>query len=121
MAVKLKIGEREYGLRMDLYAMESIEDEFGGMREMFEEVQKGSGKSIRRLFKILANAYLANEGKEETVTGDEVKHLKVAAVAGIGKAVRAAVEEGMRSEATNGEEADDEVYDVYLSEIEAKN
>lgn len=121
MAVKLKIDGREYGLRMDLYAMEGIEEEFGGMKEMFEEVQKGSGKSIRKLFKILANAHLAAEGQEETVTGDEIKHLRVAAVAGIGKAVRAAVEEGMRSETTNGEEADDEVYDVYLSEIEAKN
>ena len=121
MAVKLKIDEKEYGLRMDMYAMEMIEDEFGSMKDMFEQVQKGSGKCIRKLFRILGNAYLANEGQDETITGEEIKHLKVAAVAGIGKAVRAAVEEGMRSDTTGGNDADDEVYDVYLSEIESKN
>ena len=121
MAVKLKIGEKEYGLRMDMYAMEQIEDEFGGMQDMFERLQKGSSKAVRTLFKIMANAQLAYEGKEETVTGDELKHLKVSAVSGIGNAVRAAINEGMKSETVEGEEADDQVFDVYLSEIEAKN
>lgn len=121
MAVKLRICGQEYGLRMDMYAMEQIEEEFGGIREMFDEVKKGGGKCIRRLFRILANAHLAAEGREETVTGDEIKHLRVSAAAGISNAVRAAIEEGMRSEASGGNESDDEVYDVYLSELEAKN
>lgn len=119
--VKLKVGEKEYGLRLDLYAMEQIEDEFGSMKEMFETLQNGGSRAIRKLFRIMANAQLAYEDKEETVTGDELKRLKVSAIAGIGQAIRAAVEEGMKSETTNGEAADDEVYDVYLSEIEAKN
>ena len=119
--VKLRIGETEYGLRMDMYAMELIEDEFGNMKDMFEQVQSGGSKAIRKLFKILANAQLAYEGKEETVTGDELKRLRVAAAAGIGQAIRAAIEEGMKSETTDGAEADDEVFDVYLSELEAKN
>jgi len=42
-------------------------------------------------------------------------------VAGIGQAVRAAIDDGMKSETVEGEEADDEVFDVYLAEIEAKN
>lgn len=119
--VKLKIGETEYGLRMDMYAMEQIEDTFGSMKEMFEKLQNGGSKAVRTLFKIMANASLAYEGKEETVTGDELKHLKVSAIAGIGEAVRAAIEEGMKAETADGKEADDEVYDVYLSEIESKN
>ena len=119
--IKLRIGETEYGLRMDMYAMEMIEDEFGGMKEMFERVNKGGAKTVRTLFRILANAQLGYEGKEETVTGDELKHLKVAVMAAVGKAIRAAVEEGMKSETVEGEEADDEVFDVYLSEIEQKN
>jgi hypothetical protein len=119
--IKLRIGETEYGLRMDMYAMEQIEDEFGGMKEMFEKIQNGGSKAMRMLFKILANAQLAFEGKEETVTGDELKRLRVAALSGIGTAIRAAVEEGMKSETTEGNDADDEVYDVYLSEIESKN
>lgn len=119
--VKLKVGEAEYGLRMDMYAMEMIEEEFGSMKAMFDKVQEGGSKAVRTLFRILANAHLAYEGKEETVTGDELKRLRVSAVAGIGSAIRAAVEEGMKSETTEGGDADDQVYDVYLAEIEAKN
>ena len=119
--VKLRVGETEYGLRMDMYAMEMIEEEFGSMKEMFAKIQDGGSKSVRALFRILANAQLAYEGREETVTGDELKRLRVSAVAGIGQAIRAAVEEGMKSETTDGGDADDQVYDVYLAEIEAKN
>ena len=119
--IKLKIGENEYGLRMDMYAMEMIEDEFGSMKDMFDKIQSGSSKAIRQLFRILANAALSYECKEETVTGDELKTLRVSAIAGVGNAIRAAVEEGMKSETTDGAEADDEVFDVYLSEIEEKN
>jgi hypothetical protein len=119
--VKLKVGDKEYGLRLDMYAMEMIEEEFGSMKEMYAKIQGGGSKAIRSLFRILANAQLAYEGKEETVTGDELKRLRVSAIAGIGQAIRAAVEEGMKSETTDGEEADDQVFDVYLSEIEAKN
>ena len=119
--VKLKIGNKEYGLRLDMYAMELIEEEFGSMKDMFAKIQEGGSKAVRALFRILANAELAYEGKEETVTGDELKRLKVSAMTGLGAAIRAAVEEGMKSETTDGAEADDEVFDVYLSEIESKN
>lgn len=119
--VRIKIEDQQYGLLMDMYAMEKIEEEFGDMSDMFEKLQGGSIKAIGKLFKILANAALEYEGKEETVTGNEIKHLKVAAIAGIGKAIRAAIDEGMKSETIGGEKADDEVYDVYLQEIEEKN
>lgn len=120
--VKLRVEGTEYGLRMDLYAMEQIEDEFGSMKSMFEKIRDGgSGKSLRALFRILGNAALAYEGKEETVTGNELLRLKIAALNGISTAIRAAIEEGMKSETNEGEEADDEVYDVYLAEIDAKN
>lgn len=119
--VKLRVGDTEYGLRMDMYAMEMIEDEFGSMTDMFEKLKAGGGgKAVRVLFRILANAQLSYEGKEETVTGDELKHLRVAALNGIGNAIRRAVEEGMKSETSDGAEADDEVFDVYLAEIEGK-
>ena len=119
--IKLRVEGREYGLRMDLYAMEQIEEEFGGMKEMFERIKWNSGKAVRTLFRILANAALAYEGKEETVTGKELLRLRPAALNGISQAIRAAVEEGMKSETNEGEEADDEVYDCYLAEVEAKN
>ena len=119
--VKLRVEGNEFGLRMDMYAMEMIEEEFGGMKDMLEKLREGGSRQIRQLFRILANAELAYEGKEETVTGDELKSLRVAAVSGIGKAISAAVEEGMKSETTEGKEADDEVFDVYLNEVESKN
>ena len=119
--IKLKIGDKEYGLRMDMYALEMIEEEFGGMKDMMNRLHEAGPKQIRALFRILANAQLAYEGKEETVTGNELKSLRVAAVSGISQAISAAVEEGMRSETTDGAEADDEVFDVYMGEIEAKN
>ena len=120
--VKLRIGDKEYGLRMDMYALEQIEEAFGSIDAMFKKVDGGgSVKTIGTLFKIMANAALAYEGKEETVTGEELKRLRIAAINGVGVAVRAAIDEGMKSETTDGEEADDEVYDVYLAEIESKN
>jgi hypothetical protein len=119
--VKLNVNGVEYGLRMDLYAMEQLEDQFGSMKDVFQKIQEGGSKMMRTLFRILANAQLAYEGKEETVTGDELKRMKVAALHELSAAIQAAVEEGMKSETTGGEEADDEVFDVYLNEIESKN
>lgn len=116
--VKLKVEDKEYGLRMDLYAMEKIEDEFGNLKALFELLKEGKTKTVRALFRILANTELAYEGKEETVTGDELKHIRLSAVGPIGNALRAAIEDGMHSETTGGEEADDEVFDVYLDEME---
>ena len=121
MAVKIKIDDKLYGLRLDMYAMEQIEDAFGSVDAMLKKAESGSIRTISTLFKIMANAALAYEGKEETVTGQELKRLRVAAINGVGKAVRAAIDEGMKSETVDGGDADDEVYDVYLAEIEAKN
>ena len=119
--VKLKVGDKEYGLRMDLYALEMIEEEYGSMQEVMEKIKGGGSKAMRNMFRFLANAQLAYEGKEETVTGDELKALRVSAMVGINHAIRAAVEEGMKSETTGGAEADDEVFDVYLNEMDEKN
>jgi len=116
--VKLKIGDREYGMYLDLEAMEQIQEEFGNMKDIFDKLKQNDIRTIKKLFKILANAALTYEGKEATVTGNELNVLKVAAVKGISKAFERAIEEGMKSETTGGAEADDEVYDVYLAELE---
>lgn len=116
--IKLMIEGKAYGLRMDLYALEQIEEEFGSLKELFDLLKEGKTKTVRILFRILANAALAYDGAEETVTGDELKHIKLSGIGQIGNALRAAIEDGMKSETTRGEEADDEVYDCYLEEIE---
>ena len=111
-----------YGLRFDLYAMEQIEEEFGSVKDVFTALQGGKQiKTTRKLFRILANSYLSNKGEEESVTGDEIKHEGMDMIKTISEAVQAAITEGSKSETTDGNEADDEVHDMYLEEIERKN
>ncbi len=113
---------KTYGLRFDLYAMEQIEEEFGNVKGAFDTLKDGKQiKATRILFKILANSWLSNEGEAETVTGDEIKHADIDMIKHISEAVQAAIAEGSKSETTDGNEADDEVHDIYLEEIERKN
>jgi hypothetical protein len=42
-------------------------------------------------------------------------------IAAVSEAVQAAIAEGSKSETTEGNEADDDVHDIYLEEIERKN
>ena len=120
---KVTIGDKEYGLRFDLYAMEQIEEEFGGVKTVFDTLKEGKHqiKTTRTLFRILANSYLSYNGREETVTGDEIKHAGMDMIRSISEAVQAAIAEGSKSETTGGNEADDEVHDMFLEEIERKN
>ena len=118
----IKIREKEYGLRFDLYAMEQIEEEFGSVKDAFDQLREGKLlKTTRILFKILANSYLSYNGEQETVTGDEIKHEGMEIVQKLSEAVKEAITEGSKSETTGGNEADDEKHDVYLEEIERKN
>ena len=118
---KAIINGKEYGLRLDLYAMEKIEEEFGSLKEAFAQMRGGKQvRATRIIFRIMANSYLSYHGKEETVTGDEIKHADMETFGEIARAVNEAVEEGSKSETTNGNEADDEVHDAYLEEIERK-
>jgi len=116
------IKGKEYQLRFDMYAMEQIEEEFGSVKNVFETMHGGKQmKATRTLFRILANSWLSNEGEAETVTGDEIKHADIDLIKAVGEAVRDAIAEGTKSETTDGNEADDEVHDMFLEEIEKKN
>lgn len=118
----ITIKGKEYPLRFDMYAMEQVEEEFGGIRAMFDSLT-GNGnlsvaKTLRIMFKILANSARNELDLPENVTGEEIRHCNVQKVSA---AISAAVNEGMKSETTGGNEADDEVHDEYLDEIESKN
>ena len=117
------IDGKEYGLRFDLYAMEQIEEEFGGVKAVFDTLSEGKRqiKTTRALFRVLANSYLSYNGQEETVTGNEIKHAGIDMIREVSEAVQRAITEGSKSETTGGNEADDEVHDMYLEEIERKN
>ena len=70
----ITINGKEYGLRFDMYAMEQVEEEFGSVKNIFDEMRIGKQlKTTKMLFKILANSYLSYVGQEETVTGDEIR------------------------------------------------
>ena len=119
---KITINGKEYGLRFDLYAMEQIEEEFGSVKNAFDALREGKQlKTTRTLFRILANSWLSYHDQEESVTGNEIKHAGMDTVMELSEAVKEAIAEGSKSETTGGNEADDEVHDMYLEEIERKN
>lgn len=115
----IKIRGTEYELLFDMWALEEIEKEFGGIKKMWENLRGGDGASLSKamatVFKILANSARDAAGLATNVTGDEVRHVPVGKLT---EAVHQAIEEGMKSETTGGNEADDEIHDEYLDEIE---
>lgn len=113
---KTTINGVTYELRFDLYALEQIEEEYGSLRDMFALLKSGKGqtKLMKRLFLIMANAQRSYEGKPEDITEAALKHARLSVLADI----RAALDEGMKTETMNGGAADDDVHDGYLDEIE---
>ena len=111
-----------YELLLNLYAVEQIEDEFGGMNAMLQELRGGKQyQTLRRLFRILGNAARECRGLPEDLTGDEIRHADQREVAEISRAIMDAFADGKRSETTDGNEADDERRDLYEDEEDAKN
>ena len=112
------INGKTYRLRFDLSALEQIEEEYGSLKDLFELMKDGKGqtKLMKRLFVIMANCQREYEGKPADITEDALKHARMSVLSDI----RAALDEGMKTETMNGGEADDEVHDGYLDEIEAE-
>jgi hypothetical protein len=103
-----------------MWALEQIESEFGGVKKMYDSLRGGDGtvnlsKAMATVFRILANSSRDAAGLTTNVTGDEVRHVSVGKLT---EAVHAAINEGMKAETQDGNEADDEVHDEYLEEIE---
>lgn len=118
---KATINGVEYELRFDLAAMEQVEEAFGSLKEMFELLRSGKKqvRTVRTMFVILANSANDYAGREQTVDERPLKHLGIDKLKDLGDAIRAALDEGMHAETVDGNEADDEVHDGYLDEIEA--
>ena len=122
--VTVKVQGKTFELRYDLATMEMIEDEFGSQEKMREAMKAKSVKSMRTMFRIMANSARDVAGLPALKAAEVdrmLKHATLAEVNLISQAFTAAMEEGMKSETTGGNEADDEVSDEYLKEIEAKN
>lgn len=113
------IKGKKYDLLFDMWSLEQIEQEFGGVKAMYDGLRGADSRSMAAtmstVFRILANSARDAAGLEPNVTGDEVRHTSVGKLT---EAVREAIQEGMKSETTGGGEADDQVHDEYLDEIE---
>lgn len=119
---EVRINGQLYRLRFDLWALEQIEEEFGGVREAFAQLRgQKMSSAVRKLFRILANCQRNLDGMPEDVTEDVIgRHCSMSKLAEISAAIQAAVEKGMESE-TNDGEADDEVHDALAEEYDQKN
>lgn len=121
---EVRINGKLYKLKYDLWALEQIEKEFGGVKGAFEAMSgNGPGMigTVRKLFAILANCQRDLDGQPADVTGEEISgHMPVKKVKEISAAIRAAVRIGNESE-TYGGEADDEERDALAAEYDEKN
>ena len=113
---------KKYDLLFDMWALEQIEEEFGGVKAMFESLNGNNGTSLAKamsaIFRILANSARDAAGLPTNVTGEEVRHMSIGKLTA---AVHQAIDEGMKSETSAGGAADDETHDAYLDEIDRKN
>ena len=121
---EVRINGKLYKLKYDLWALEQIEKEFGGVKGAFEAMSgNGPGMigTVRKLFAILANCQRDLDGQPADVTGEEISgHMPVKKVKEISAAIRAAIRIGNESE-TYGGEADDEERNALAAEYDEKN
>lgn len=117
-----RIEGRAIELRFDMYAMEKVEEEFGGIRELFQELQGGKQvKALKNIFRIMANSARAFRGEPETIKGNEILRLTMAEMSQLTADIQAEIRKSMKKETANGNEADDETHDLYEDEEDEKN
>lgn len=117
-----RIEGRAFELRFDMYAMEMVEEEFGGIRELFQELQGGKQvKALKSIFRIMGNSALTFRGEPEKITGNEILRLTVAEMRQLTRDIQAEIRKSMKKETADGNEADDEVHDLYEDEESEKN
>lgn len=116
----IKISGKEYNLRMDIYAMEQIEKEYGDLKDALRAFRGKERKisMVKAMFRILANSGRKRAGQPEDVTGEEINGCNLADLDEIAKTMNATMEEAMHAETVGGNEADDEVHDEYMEELE---
>ena len=120
---EVRINGQLYRLRFDLWAMEQIEEKFGGIRQAFAAMDSGKMVStVRTMFAIMANCQRNCDGMPEDVTGNEIgKHESIRKLREVSEAIKAAVAEGMHSETMDGGEASDKKQNPLDKEYEEKN
>ena len=120
---EVRINGQKYKLRFDLWALEQIENEFGGIREAFGQLTGGKMvQTVRKLFAIMANCQRNLDGMAEDVTGSEITgHESLAKLNEISDAIKAAIQAGMETETTDGGKASDKKKNPLDEEYDQKN
>ena len=116
----IKIKGQEYSMRMDVNAMEKIEEEFGDLKEALKAFRGRDRKisMVKSMFRILANSGKKYAGLPEDVTGEEINTCNLADLNVLAEALNKTMDEAMHAETIGGNEADDSVHDEYMEELE---
>ncbi len=111
-----------YPLMMDLYALEKIEEEFGGMRKVQEEIRTGKQfQTIKRLFTILGNAALEDMDQPETLTGEEIRRATLDEIATLMTLIFQLIDLSGQTQTGDGEAGSDMRKELYEDEEDEKN
>lgn len=117
-----RIEGRVYELKFDLYALEQVQEEYDGLQDLFEQLAgRKQVKALKAIFRIMANAARADRGDPETVTGNEILRLTIAEMKKLTQDIQTEIRRSMKKETADGNEADDEVHDLYQDEEDEKN
>lgn len=117
-----RIEGRLYELKFDLYALEQVQEEYDGLQDLFEQLAgRKQVKALKAIFRIMANAARADRGDPESVTGDEILRLTIAEMKQLTQDIQKEIRRSMKKETADGNEADDEVHDLYQDEEDEKN
>lgn len=120
---KIIIRGKEYDLRITVYTMECLENEYGDMSEALKMIRGGGKrkiKDIKTIFAIMANAGLHEKELPEDVKPSAIDKCNLAELDEIAGAMARATEEAMHAETIGGNEADDDIHDEYMEELERK-
>lgn len=114
--VKCKVKGKEYELRLDLDALETLESVFEGENVM-EVFRKRSFSNVKKIFVVMANCARDYNGQPQDVTEKDIRHASMADAAAMADAILAAQEEAFKTETVNGA-ADDSHHDEVMEMIE---
>ena len=119
---EIRINGVNYDLRLNLWAMKQIEDKYGDAQEALKKFRtKRSMGMLVEMFVILANGGRRHAKQPTDVTEAALEDCNLADMNAVAVAMREAMDEGMRTEATGGGEADDESRDALAAEYDEKN
>jgi len=120
---EIKIKGKTYDLRITVYTMEGLENEYGDVESALKMIRGGGKrtiKDIKKIFAIMANAGQHAKGLPEDVKPGAIDGCTLADLNEISIVMGKATEEAMKAETVGGNEADDDVHDEYMEEIEAQ-